>query len=354
MALTVSQGARSFKAMWISILMSFSLGCIAFDQHPLKIQQDASSHLVEALYSPINNASRSWHVCVVLPNVSDAYWDPIKEGVMFEAKRVGVTASVYDARGYSEEGAQQQLHILQSRCQPSRTNAVVIAAVDGTRFFEIASLFKEHDIPIVDLINGLPSGVATSRIQVDHLTGGHVLGSEVKQYLESLSEPARNRKRRVLWVPGPLIAEWSRDTDQGFKSALSDVRHLTIDTFYLEPHFREQEVELRRQFENGQHYDVIVGTGVTAMAAVALKRKGIVAASTRIFSSYTSPEILELVAQGDVNNAVTDEPYMLGRLSIAVVVASLEGREVPRIIGTQSALLKKAPSKDEAPGVSAD
>ena len=52
-------------------------------------------------YVPLTKASKKWKICVSFPHMKDAYWLGVDYGVVDEAKRLGVSAQIVEAGGYT-------------------------------------------------------------------------------------------------------------------------------------------------------------------------------------------------------------------------------------------------------------
>lgn len=282
-------------------------------------------------------ASKNWHLCVILPNVSDNFWDEVAAGVREESKRMGATTVIYEASGYTDAGMKQQEQILRHRCGTGRFDAVLLAAISGnTELDNTLKKLRAENIIVIDLINGYDSTQVDGRAFLDNYHVGMATGEEIKNYLSTHPTKAAPR---ILWVPGPKDSDWARRGDEGFKAALGGST-VQIETLYFRPHYREQRRDLRQHLKNGKTYDLIIGSGPTATAAHQLKTQGIIPPETPIFAYYATPDVLMLLAQGKIIGTVSNEPKIQGRIGVALVTGLLEKIPVPFQIGPEPVLLK--------------
>jgi protein TorT len=65
---------------------------------PVKVMDKKAGTDID--YVPLEKASKKWHICVLFPHMKDLYWKAVDFGVMDEAARLGVKASLFEAGGY--------------------------------------------------------------------------------------------------------------------------------------------------------------------------------------------------------------------------------------------------------------
>lgn len=283
-------------------------------------------------------ASKRWHLCVVLPNVSDRFWDEVALGIEEESARLGVTSIIYEATGYSDAGITQQERILLQRCGTAQIDAILLSAVTRTGLHKAIKILRDKNIKVIDFINGYEPQHVDARSLLDNYYLGKMAGTEVKRYLAA---HVKKQTPNVLWVPGPegpLAPDWAQRGDEGFRAAMSDTG-AQIKTLYFRPHFREQHRDLRRHLQDGKDYDFIVGTGSTSTAIYQLKKEGIVRRDMPVFAYYATPDALTLLAKNQIIGTISNEPKMQGRMGVALAVGILEKMPMPFQIGPEPVLL---------------
>ncbi len=287
------------------------------------------------------NAKKTWRLCVVLPNVSDTFWDEVMSGVREESARLGVDSVIYEASGYSEGGLAQQERILNQRCAAGKLDAVLLAAVDRTGLNESLRRLRAQNVLVIDFVNGYDPHEIDARAFLYNYHVGKAAGLEIKKYIAAhlQQSPSKKITPKILWVPGPKGPDWAKRGDEGFKDALKDMT-VEIETLYLTPHYREQNRDLRQHLQTGKKYDLIVGTGPTSVAAYQLKTEGIIHQDTPVFAYYATPDVLKLLADRQVIGAVSNEPQTQGRMGVALAVGLLEKLPMPFQVGPEPVLLK--------------
>lgn len=277
----------------------------------------------------------------MLPNVSDKFWDEITSGVREESARLGITSVIYEASGYSESGLQQQERILNQRCGTGNLDAVLLAAVDRTGLHETLRRLRAQHILVIDFVNGYDPNEVDARAFLDNYYLGNSAGIEIKKYLaqHTTTQTQGEQKPRILWIPGPQNPDWAQRGDAGFKAALKGT-NVDIETLHLNPHYREQARDLRKHFRASKQYNLIVGTGPTSVAVYQLKAEGVIASNTPVFAYYTTPDVVKLLADGQLIGAVSNEPKTQGRMGVALAIGILEKLPMPFQVGPEPVLLK--------------
>lgn len=288
------------------------------------------------LFRGPTQATKPWRLCVILPNVSENFWDEVALGVRAESERLGVTSVIYEATGYTEAGREQQERLLTHRCGVGRMDAVLLAAVKRTGLDDAIKKLRAQNILVIDFITGYDPKQVDARVLLDNYHLGETTGTEIKNYLSThLKKP----NPTVLWVPGPKGPDWSKRGDEGFKAALAG-SSVNINTLYYTPHHREQHRDLRQHLQTGKTYDLIAGSGSTTTAVYRLKTEGIVAWEIPVFAYYTTPDALSLLGQKQIIGTVSNKPETQGRLGVALAVSLLEKIPVPFQVGPEPVLLK--------------
>lgn len=135
MALTV--GAPAEDAAWTAEVMKV----------------DASVSL-PAIYSPLAKAAKKWRVCVLFPHMKDSIWLAVDYGIVEEAKRLGITADIYQAGGY--ENLPKQLSQFDD-CLAGGYDAIVVGAISE------AACFASSPKPKVRTYRSSPSSILSQR-----------------------------------------------------------------------------------------------------------------------------------------------------------------------------------------------
>lgn len=138
-----------FRLLWVLSLCFCSLARAEQDWFPVDVQADGKT----MAYHPIQQTSKAWRLCALLPHGKDHYWWGVSWGLAEEAKRQRVELGIYEAGGYEHLARQRQQ--LQ-HCVENKADALIIAAISSDGLNDLIAQLKAANIPVIDLINGIP------------------------------------------------------------------------------------------------------------------------------------------------------------------------------------------------------
>jgi protein TorT len=323
----------------------------AAEWYPLEVESwnppfNASRQRVPETYVPLEQASKRWNLCVSIPHLKDDYWLAVNYGLLDEARRLGVNLAIYEAGGYE--------HLEMQRKQINDCLAAAAGAVDGIIISAIAadglndqiSAAVERGLPILDLINGINSTDISARNAVDF----HDMGFQVGQYMKALPQQ-QDGTIGVAWFPGPAGAGWVAAGDAGFRAALAD-SSLEIVVSKNGDTGRTQQSELIEaaldQFGDAaaQKIDYIVGTAVTAEAAMSILRSRGLQTQIKVLSFYYGPGVHKGIRRGAILAATTDSPVLQARMAVDTMTRMLENKPyfkhvAPEVIVIDQATLRQ-------------
>ncbi len=281
-------------------------------------------------YTPLDKASRRWNICVSIPHLKDAYWIAVNYGLIAEARRLGVGLSLFQAGGYEHlEVQRKQIE----DCLAKHADGLIVSAISQDGLEDLIRTAAERDIPVLDLINGMSSSHIDARVAVDYGELGFQTGSYLRQLHQDSEQPVR-----VAWFPGPDGAAWVAAGDAGFKAALKGSTVEVISTLKGDTGHATQRrlIEIVLD-EHANGLDYIVGTTVTAEAAVDILRRRGLSKQIKVLSYYYSPGVHRGIKRGTILAAPSDQQALQARIAVDVMVRMLEKQDyfkhvAPRIV----------------------
>jgi protein TorT len=257
----------------------------------------------------------------------------VNYGLVEEAERLGLRVRLFEAGGYGNLEDQ----ILQAeRCLEDDVDGFIVSAVD----FEglTLTLEKIHGAgkPIVDLINGASFAEFSARAAVDYYDLAHIIGRHIVD-----KHADDDRDIGVIWFPGPKLAGWASRADSGFNDALAGTRVIIKQTGYGDTGKRTQGRLVEEAMTAVGSVDYIVGTTVTAEAAVDIVRKKRLQGETSVLSYYFGPGVNVGLRRGTIEAAISEQQAILGRIALDQLARILEGEEYHRHVGTRPLLLDR-------------
>ena len=286
---------------------------------------DMSSPRTTIEYQPLEKASKPWEVCVSFPHMKDAYWLGVDYGVSEEANRLGVNMQLVEAGGYTELNTQiSQIE----DCISAGADAVVIGAISFDGLNNLVKEIRGNGIPVVDVINGMSS----DELSAKSLVSFGEMGGKAGSYL-SEKHPSGTPAVKVAWFPGPAGAGWVEAGNAGFVSAVENSAVQLVETKYGDTGKEAQAKLVEDTLEAHPDLTYIVGTAVTAEAAIPILRSRDLTDQISILAYYFTPGVDRGIRRGQILAAPTDSPVIQGRIAIDQAVRVLEGQPYEKHVG---------------------
>ncbi len=276
-------------------------------------------------YVPVAKATKSWDICVSFPHMKDAYWLAVDYGVVAESKRLGVKMQLVEAGGYTNLNTQiSQIE----DCVTRGSDAIVIGAISFDGLNNLVKEVRGKGIPVIDVINGMSSPELSAKSLVSFGEMGYKAG----EYIAKL-HPKGSGKVKIGWFPGPPGAGWVEAGNKGFQEAIANSDIDIVETKYGDTGKEVQLKLVEDTLEANPDIQYIVGTAVTAEAAVGLLRARGLSDKIQIMSYYFTPGVFQGIKRGQILAAPTDSPVIQGRVAIDQAVKILEGKPYEKHVG---------------------
>lgn len=276
-------------------------------------------------YQPLEKAAQKWDICVSFPHMKDAYWLGVDYGITEEAKRLGVKANVVEAGGYTELNTQiSQIE----DCVSAGADAVIIGAISFDGLNNLVAEVAGKGIPVIDVINGMSS----DKLSAKSLVSFGEMGAKAGEFLAG-KHPAGGEPAKVAWFPGPAGAGWVEAGNTGFQGAIKGSAVELVDTKYGDTGKEAQAKLVEDTLEAYPDLQYIVGTAVTAEAAVPILRSRGLTDQVKVVSYYYTPGVDQGISRGQILAAPTDSTVIQGRIAVDQAVRILEGKDYLKHVG---------------------
>lgn len=302
----------------------------AEDWYPYSVESwdppfDMASPRSSLDYTPLDAASQPWEICVSFPHMKDAYWLGVNYGVSEEAKRLGVKMQLVEAGGYTELNTQiSQIE----DCVAAGADAVVVGAISFDGLNNIVSEVRGRDIPVIDVINGMSS----PELSAKSLVSFGEMGAKAGAFLAE-QHPDGSDAVKAAWFPGPAGAGWVEAGNTGFTGAIDGSAIELVETKYGDTGKEAQAKLVEDTLEAHPDLNYIVGTAVTAEAAVPILRARGLTDQIKVVSYYYTPGVDQGIRRGQILAAPTDSTVIQGRIAIDQAVRILEGEDYQKHVG---------------------
>lgn len=294
---------------------------------------DYSSPSFVVDYTPLARASKPWKICASYPHLKDSYWLSVNFGMVEEARRLGVRLHVVEAGGYPNIERQ----IAQVRdCVADGADALALGTVSfnglTTTVLDIA-----RSIPVISVVNDIADAGITAKTGVSWVTMGQLPGDYLAE-----QHPAGSPQVKVAWFPGPSGSGWVPFVDEGFRNAIAGSAVEIVNTKYGDTGTEIQVLLVEEALEENPDIDYIVGSAVTAEAAIGILRARGLTDTIGILADYYTHAVYRGLKRNRVIAAPTDFPVMQGRLGIDLAVRAIEGSLTVKHLGPAIKLVTRS------------
>lgn len=278
---------------------------------------DFESPSERVAYAPLEAASRKWRICASYPHLKDSYWISVNFGMVEQARRLGVALSVVEAGGYPNLDTQ----IAQiTRCVAAGADALIVGTVS---YRGLTPTIREvaAAIPVVAAVNDVAKAGISAMTGVPWVT----MGARPGEFLAE-RHPAGGERVKVAWFPGPKGAGWVDFVEAGFRDAIAGSAVDIVVTKYGDTGKEIQLLLIEEALEERPDIDYIVGSAVTAEAAVGLLRARGLTEDIGVLADYFTHAVYRGIKRGKILAAPTDFPVLQGRLAVDQAVRLLEDK----------------------------
>ncbi|MBI2379725.1 MAG: TMAO reductase system periplasmic protein TorT [Gammaproteobacteria bacterium] len=301
--------------------------------YPLDVELgpvDAAQRPVRG-YQPLARAAKPWRLCANLPHMKDSYWLGVHYGLKEEARRLGVALRIDSAGGYDSLAKQ----IAQLRACARDSEGIIIGAISYTGLNALVGELRQSGKVVIDLVNGMESPQVSAR----SLVSFRAMGKAAGRYLRQQSWSTKARPRSVLWFPGPEGAGWVLAGDAGFRQGIAHAPLRILGAYHGDTRIDAQRELLLLALKEHPRVDFIVGTSVTADAAVQLRSQGLLPKATTILAYYFTQNTYSGIRTGQILAAPTDAPVSQARIAVDLAVRALEGQPYEKVVSPRITLL---------------
>jgi protein TorT len=192
-------------------------------------------------------------------------------------------------------------------------------------------------IPVIAAVNDVNNTGITAKSGVSWTAMGKAIGD----YFAKL-HPKGNKPVKVAWFPGPRGAGWVAFVEQGFRAAMAESSANIVTVKWGDTGFEAQLLLLEEVIEEYPDIDYVIGSAVTADAAVSLFRAKGLSGRIGILADYFTHSTYRAIKRGKVIAAPTDSPVMQGKIAMDQAVRALEGKLTIRHVGPKIEIVDRA------------
>jgi protein TorT len=276
-------------------------------------------------YRPLTKASRKWRICAAYPHLKDSYWLSVNYGMVEEARRLGVALQVVEAGGYPN--LENQIAQIRSCTADGKADILALGTVSFRGLSE-AVLDISETIPVIAVVNDIANPGISAKVGVSWISMGQFVG----EYLAE-RHPRGSAPVKVAWFPGPQNSGWAPFVEEGFRAGLGDSAVEVVVTKWGDTGREVQVILVEEALEERPDIDYIVGSAVTAEAALSVLRARGLSDEIQVLADYFTHAVYRGIKRGRILAAPTDRPILQGRLGIEMAVRLLEDQVSVKHLG---------------------
>jgi len=249
-----------------------------------------------------------------------------------QAMSAGVRLKVVEAGGYPNVERQ----IEQIRSCSRHADALIVGAVSYSGLSDVVREIATR-IPVVAAVNDMEDAGIAAKVGVPWKEMGGAIGSYLAQ-----RHPIGGAPATIAWFPGPEHAGWVDFVEDGFRRAL---RGSSASVTIVKRGDTGQEIQARlieEVLESRLPLDYLVGSAVTADAAVTILRDPPSAPRIQVLADYFTHGTYRAIKRGKVLAAPTDAPVLQGRLAVDQAIRAIERTIEHKHVGPAITLVDRA------------
>lgn len=266
-------------------------------------------------YTPLGKAKKQWRLCASYPHLKDSYWLSVNYGMVEHARRLGIRLEIVEAGGYPNLDRQRA----QIEACTRSADGLIVGTVSFDGLTPLLVPLAQR-MPIIAAVNDISNLGITAKAGVSWVSMGEAVG----RYFAS-QHPKSSPSVSVAWFPGPKGAGWVGFVEEGFRRTIANSAAEIVAVKWGDTGFEAQLQLLEEVLEEYPGIDYIIGSAVTADAAVSLLRAKRLTGKVGILASYFTHGTYRAIKRGKVIAAPTDSPVLQGRLAVDQAVRALEG-----------------------------
>lgn len=293
---------------------------------------DFSAPSTPAIYVPVTAARRKWHLCASYPHLKDSYWLSVNYGMVEQARTAGVALTVVEAGGYPNVERQ----IEQAKACADRADALILGTVSYDRLTPTVVAIAKH-IPVIAAVNDIASEGITAKSGVSWVEMGRAIGAYFAR-----RHPKGSPAVKVAWFPGPKGAGWVTFVEAGFRPAIADSSAEIVAVKWGDTGLEPQLLLIEDVLESHPDVDYVIGSAVTADAAVSVLRAKGLQGHTKVLADYFIHGTYRAIKRRKVLAAPTDSPVMQGRIAVDQAIRAIEGTLSIRHAGPRIVIVDEA------------
>ncbi|ACT00510.1 sugar-binding protein [Paenibacillus sp. JDR-2] len=267
------------------------------------------------------------HLVLISQEYDNPYWRLVQQGAREAAQQKGIELEYL---GPARADVKEHIKILEMAIA-SKVDGIITQGLEENEFTPIINEAARMGIPIITVDSDAPHSKRVAYVGTDNYAAGYMAGRELIAKSAGRAE--------VALITGSFTASNQKDRVRGFKDAVKTYPGIHIIDIAESNISRIQSAA--SAYTLAQKYpeiDTFVGTSALDGLGIAqmLKEMGSETLKTpiRIIAFDDLPETLTLINQGVIESTIVQQPFIMGRESVNLLMDYLKGEKIVTVYNT--------------------
>jgi len=287
----------------------------------------------QPVHRPVVSSSEEKHHLVLIPEELDNdYWRLVEKGAKAAAKEMGV---ILEYVGPKQANMEEHIQTIE-KAAASKVDGIMTQGLNEEQFTPIINEIVETGIPVVTVDTDAPTSKRTAYIGTDNYYAGFIAGRALVT--------DTGGKANVAIITGRLATAHQQLRVQGFKDAVAHEKGIRIIAIE-ESNITQVEAAEKAYKILKRHPEVNAFYGTSALDAIGIAKvveQFHLEEKMYIIGFDTLPETIEYMKKGTIEATVVQEPYEIGYRAVQMMVALLEGKDVPKLNNTETKVIHRS------------
>ena len=275
-------------------------------------------------------------IAVIPKGTTHIFWKSVEAGARAAGKELGV--EIIWKGPLKENDRAQQIAIVEQFVQEG-VSGIVLAPLDNTALQRPVARAVSKKIPVVIFDSALKGEAGkdfVSFVSTDNKKGGSLGG----EYLGKLL----NGKGKIVLLRYQVGSASTQEREEGFVSAIakSPGLKLTVDNRYAGATTGEAKTAAMNIIYKLKEADGVFAPNESSTFGMLLAlRQSNLAGKIKFVGFDTSPPLIEALQKGEIDALVAQDPTKMGYEGVKTLIASIQGKQVPKTIDTGVRLITR-------------
>ncbi|REJ17882.1 MAG: sugar ABC transporter substrate-binding protein [Paenibacillaceae bacterium] len=263
--------------------------------------------------------SAEYRLVLITQELETPFWDRVGAGAREEAAKHGAMLEIWGSYNNDPDEFLKKLEI----AIHSRMDGIIVQGLDTDAFKELVKYkAASYGIPVITVANDVPDSLRRTYVGSDQFEAGRMIARQLAADM--------GQEGTVILLRDNGNAYYQEQRLDGIRSILE--AYPGIELQYAETQGSREQVIAAMQDLMNHSPDVqafiAANANLTAAMVQEIGRRSRVK-PYHIYSFDDSPDTLTLLREGLIDGIIEQSPEEMGRISTALMIDWLEGRQIP-------------------------